>query len=305
MLAGTAGYGFLAYIEDDSAFLWISFAFRILQGFGDGCASTAIYSIIAIEFKEEKALYLSYFSAATGLGALLGPMIGQLIFNQVGFASTFFVLAGMIGLAFILQFFSVPNRVNKTKGPIKKFEGAKKITFLNFLTNKRALMACISTTTGLILLLFYLTIYSDYMINDVKVDKKYIGFLFGIQPGTFFVMAPIVGYFSKRVPRIYIAQLAFFTIPISVSLYGPSKFLGIPQKLYIMLPGNVCMGISNSLMLVPLIAEIIDAVKQKEKVDEEDEATTSKISDLASGLYGSCNALGSFTAPIVGGLLNE
>ncbi len=52
MLLGTAGYGFLAYIEDDQAFLWISFAFRILQGFGDGCASTAIYSIIAIEFKE-------------------------------------------------------------------------------------------------------------------------------------------------------------------------------------------------------------------------------------------------------------
>jgi MFS family permease len=81
MLAGTAGYGSLTLIKDDSLFFWISLVFRILQGFGDGGASTAIYSIIAIEFQEEKSLYLSLFSSATGLGALLGPMIGQLIFN--------------------------------------------------------------------------------------------------------------------------------------------------------------------------------------------------------------------------------
>ncbi len=118
-------------------------------------------------------------------------------------------------------------------------------------------------------------------------------------------MAPIIGYVSKRIPRIYLAQAAFFSIPISLSLYGPSKFLNFPQKLPLMLPGNVCMGISNSLMVVPLIAEIIDAVKQKEKVDEKDHATSAKISDLASGLYSSCNALGSFSAPIVGGLINE
>jgi hypothetical protein len=90
------------------------------------------------------------------------------------------VLSGMIGIAFILQVFSVPNRVNKTKAPKKNFEGAKNITFINFLTNKRALMACISTIMGLVLLLFYLTIYSDYLNRDVNVDKSYIGFIFGI-----------------------------------------------------------------------------------------------------------------------------
>ena len=81
MLVGTAGYGLLVLIEDDNLFFWVSFIFRILQGFGDGCAGTAIFSIIAIEFKEEKALYTSLFSASIGLGALLGPMVGQLIFN--------------------------------------------------------------------------------------------------------------------------------------------------------------------------------------------------------------------------------
>ncbi len=117
MLFGTVGYGFLAYIKDDSAFLWISIIFRLIQGYGDGCASTAIYSIISIEFVEKRVLYQSYFSSVIALGALLGPIVGQIIYNQVGFALTFFILSGIIGLAFILQWIAVPNRVKNINAP--------------------------------------------------------------------------------------------------------------------------------------------------------------------------------------------
>ena len=64
-------------------------------------------------------------------------------------------------------------------------------------------------------------------------------------------------------------------------------------------------GISYALALVPIIPEMIEAVKQKENFNEEDEYTQAKISDLASGIYGSFNAIGSFCAPIIGGLLGE
>ncbi len=72
-----------------------------------------------------------------------------------------------------------------------------------------------------------------------------------------------------------------------------------------MLPGNVLMGISYAMALVPVIPEIIDSVKQKENVDEADIVTIAKISDLASGLHGCFNAIGSFIAPIIGGWLSD
>ena len=56
--------------------------------------------------------------------------------------------------------------------------------------------------------------------------------------------------------------------------------------------------------MVPTIAEIIEAVKEKEEVPIEDKVTIAKISDLAAGLFGSFNALGNFSAPIIGGLLS-
>jgi MFS family permease len=72
-----------------------------------------------------------------------------------------------------------------------------------------------------------------------------------------------------------------------------------------MLPGNVMLGISYAIMLVPMIAEIIEAVKEKEQVNSDDEVSIGKISDLASGLFGCFNAFGNFCAPIIGGFISE
>ena len=62
----------------------------------------------------------------------------------------------------------------------KKFLGAKNITFVTFLKTKRALIACISVVMGTICMMFYLTIYSAYLQDEVKVDKSLVGFIFGI-----------------------------------------------------------------------------------------------------------------------------
>ena len=72
-----------------------------------------------------------------------------------------------------------------------------------------------------------------------------------------------------------------------------------------MLPGNVFLGLSYGLIIVPVIAEIIGAVKEREHVNSDDEVTLAKIADLASGLFGSFRALGCFLAPIIGGLLSQ
>jgi predicted MFS family arabinose efflux permease len=192
-----------------------------------------------------------------------------LLNNQVGFAKTFFIIAGFIGVAFLLQLFVVPNRVNRTKNQpkfIEHGEPTKQITFMNFFKNRRAMMGCVSTIFGVVFILFYLTIYSDYLINDVGIQSKYIGFFFCIVPGTYFIASPIVGYLSNRIPRIYIITVSFFIITIADLLFGPSYIIGFPQKVPIIIAGTVLVGLSYSLVLVPLIAEIIDAVKQMENI---------------------------------------
>ena len=83
-------------------------------------------------------------------------------------------------------------------------------------------MACISASMIIIFVIFYLSVYSDYLYLKLNVDKEYIGFIFVIMPASGFVSAPIIGLFSKKIPRIYFVQAAFFSLPIALILYGPS-----------------------------------------------------------------------------------
>ena len=165
-------------------------------------------------------------------------------------------------------------------------------------------MACISGIFGIIFTRFTLSTNAKYLEDEVNINQEYIGFIFGVFPGSFFISALIVGIISKKIPRIYLAQVAFFLISISLILQGPSKLLDLPKNLGIILTGFVFLGMSYAIIVVPIIAEIIDAVKEKEQVKNEDQVTIGKISDLASGLFGSFNALANFSAPIIGGILS-
>jgi len=50
MIITSIGFGLLVYIENDSAFFWISIALRFFQGLGEACVSISIFSIIATDY---------------------------------------------------------------------------------------------------------------------------------------------------------------------------------------------------------------------------------------------------------------
>ena len=71
------------------------------MGFGDAAATTAIFSIIGVEYTEDRDLYFGYFEAAVGCGLMLGPVIGQTLYIFFGFSGMFFSTGLMITLAMI------------------------------------------------------------------------------------------------------------------------------------------------------------------------------------------------------------
>lgn len=84
-------------------------------------------------------------------------------------------------------------------------------------------------------------------------------------------------------------------------LFGPSQVLGFPQSATLCIIGNCIDGLSCAFIFVPLLSEIVDAVKEKEGLKEESE----HLNDLASGLFNTSYAIGCLIAPILGGLFND
>ena len=60
-------------------------------------------------------------------------------------------------------------------------------------------------------------------------------------------------------------------------------------------------GFACALIFVPLLSEIIEAVKEKERLEEVSE----DLNDLAAGFFNTSYAVGCLIAPILGGVFND
>ena len=76
-------FGLLAYVEDDSLFLGLAIANRFISGVADAFVNVAAYSIATIEFTENRDTVLGYCQSGTGLGLMMGPVLGAIIYAQL------------------------------------------------------------------------------------------------------------------------------------------------------------------------------------------------------------------------------
>lgn len=121
----------------------------------------------------------------------------------------------------------------------QRLENSKKVSLKMLLVNKRVFMACVSSIFAMIFMLYYDTIYSDYLIAS-GVSKNLIGKIlsFGISKNTgyFFVLgslvytisSPVVGWLCNKFQKMYITLFAFILASVALFLFGPSKLLGFP-----------------------------------------------------------------------------
>ena len=66
---------------------------------------TTSYAIVAITFPDDQQRYLGFLEASMGVGLLVGPVAGSILYTTLGFKSTFFVIgATFIALAPLLRF---------------------------------------------------------------------------------------------------------------------------------------------------------------------------------------------------------
>lgn len=162
------------------------------------------------------------------------------------------------------------------------------------------MMAAISAIFAMIFMLFLDPIFSNYAIS-IGISEKYIGYIFAMPCLVYSIMAPVVGCLCKFVPKIYMTQGAFIVAFVAIALVGPSKVLGLPVSVTLILIGNNLLGLSLSFIFVPLLSEVVDAVKEKEGLEEESE----QLNDLASGFFNTSYAIGCLLAPILGGVLDD
>ena len=76
------------------------------------------FALITQSFPENRVVYLGYVKAATGLGLMMGPAVGSVIYGFKGYAPTFYFFSIFIFLSMILQGCFIPYKLNKPKDEV-------------------------------------------------------------------------------------------------------------------------------------------------------------------------------------------
>ncbi len=97
-------FGFIPNVESESTILTVGFILRFIQGASSAFVQTTCYSIATNDFPEKKEQIVGWVEALTGLGLIVGPIIGSTLYSALGYEHTFFIYGSFLCfLSFIIK----------------------------------------------------------------------------------------------------------------------------------------------------------------------------------------------------------
>jgi MFS family permease len=102
VIVSIVGLGLLDFVDSKLWFVLLSFVWKFLCGVGAGINSTSSFAIISTHFKAERERYIGYMENASGLGLLLGPTVGSILYKLGGYMTPFFTMASVYFLMYPL-----------------------------------------------------------------------------------------------------------------------------------------------------------------------------------------------------------
>lgn len=86
------GLGSLYYVDNATTFVLFSFVWKFLCGLGAGLNSTASFAIIASHYKNDREKMIGMMESSSGVGLLLGPFFGAILYQVGGYMLPFFAM---------------------------------------------------------------------------------------------------------------------------------------------------------------------------------------------------------------------
>lgn len=95
VIMGIVGLGSLKFVHDKQDFIIYSFVWKFVIGFGAGINSTATMAIIASHYKHDREKTIGMLESFAGIGLLIGPFFGAILYSIGGYILPFFATAGL------------------------------------------------------------------------------------------------------------------------------------------------------------------------------------------------------------------
>ncbi|XP_065683084.1 MFS-type transporter SLC18B1 isoform X3 [Hydra vulgaris] len=297
----------LAYLMPTSTtFVVYCLVLRSITAIGSSFTLTASLAIISEVFKKNRALAFSLTEIFTGIGLMVSPAYGGILFKYGGFPSPFIFTGAIVLAMMVVVLLLMPKSFTEVQEFEEEIEDIleKTPSTLQLLKNPGVFLGVLSTCLALSLPSFLEATLTHHLqeITKDEICVEKIGLIFLIMPATFTASSVLTGHLVDKYfnPR-YVIILGQLLMGIVFLLFGPSPILysSIPSNMTLLSVSLALQGIFLSFANIPILSDMHNSVKNAGM------NVSSETSALLSGLFVAFISLGNTVGPIFGTNLTE
>ena len=210
-------FGLISETQNKTLFITLSLVNRFLQGLSSSMIQTTMYSISTNFYPDNKESMVGFIEAVTGVGLIMGPLIGSFLYAIGGYQFIFYSFGFLfiIASAFVKGIFpvSIDRMGNQGDEELEMVDSEVNIGTFELLGNARFFFAASSGTLGYFLYGFMEPILA-FRVKEFNLDQVSIGMFFIIMPIFYIPMSIMVQWVpngvEKRAILIFASFISFF-----------------------------------------------------------------------------------------------
>ncbi|CAL8083223.1 unnamed protein product [Orchesella dallaii] len=287
-------FGFLDQVQGHFLFIFLSFLIRIFEAIGSTAFVTASFTIIAGEFPDSVGTTFASLETLYGLGLIIGPSLGGLLYEFGGFIAPFaFVGTCLVAVAFSTPWL-LPNGDSMNGGDCKDKEGFGILSIMKLPAVQLSAVNIWMATNSL----GYLSATLEPHLRQFNFNVFEVGLIFMLTGASYAISAPIWGkLMDKLIHPKYVVVYGALLIMTSHILIGPAPFMPFQTDFTVTCIGLLLHGVGIGACQV---SAFILALRESIASGFPDNLN---LYSVVSGTWTSFLALGLFMGPSVGGVL--
>lgn len=300
LISSILGLGVATFVFAEATTFWQLLLARGAQGAASAAVLCGGLSLIAETHPQNvRGKAMGYAQSGLAAGMLMGPLIGGLLFEQLGRKNTFRLAAGMVlanAMAMIILIRFAPpessrdderenDNDNKAEGELSLVKSSKQLLRNFDILAVTASTFIIHAVVGVIKPLSQVVLDKEFGVSMVKRS-----FIISIATFAFFIAAPIAGILSDSMQRSHLVALSLVLMSCSSAFFA-LRHLGLWAFYVAVALLGVAMGVQKSSSQ-SLLADLVD------KHELGDYSMVYALSDVS-------DSLGLIIGPLVGLALSQ
>ena len=236
-------FGFLNRIPNATTFIACSFVVRIIEAFGNSAFLSSSFTMVAKVFPANVSTMFGVVEMAFGVGMIIGPTVGGVLYQFGGYTLPFGVLGGILILQASLTILTLP----RLKDEDSTNTDTEDLGLMSAVRIPSVLLAGLSVFSGSIAV-GALQATLERHLASFSLSPMQVGMMFMLYGASYAILNPLWGWMSDRISSTLVILLGSILLGLGCLLVGPVPGLGLKPSYSLTVAAIIIAGNKSSIL---------------------------------------------------------